>query len=57
MRSDIDPEATAAFLIAGWEGMAGMAKGTRDKDLVMRMGGVMEHFLESLKPSEVGAGV
>lgn len=57
VRSDIDPEATATFLIATWEGMAGMAKGTRDKELMMRVGGVLVDFLESLRPAEVGARV
>jgi len=56
VRPDLDVEATAAFLIAGWEGMAGMAKGTGDAALLTRMGGVMERYLEGLRPEGVTAG-
>ena len=56
VRHDIDAEATAGFLIASWEGMAGMAKGTGDMSLLMRMGGVMERYLDDLRPAAVPAG-
>ena len=50
VRDDIDPEGVAAFLIATWEGMAGLGKGTRDLELVIRAGKVVEGFLDTLRP-------
>ena len=56
IRPDVDTDATAAFVIASWEGMAGMAKGTGDLELVMGMGRVLESFLDGLRPAHVPAG-
>lgn len=52
VRSDVDPEATAAFLVASWEGMAGTGKTSCDRGLMRSMAGVMERFLEGLRPDE-----
>jgi TetR/AcrR family transcriptional repressor of nem operon len=50
VREDVDPEATAAFLVAAWEGMSGTGKTSRDRNLMRSMGSVMESFLETLRP-------
>lgn len=55
VRSDVDAAGVAAFLIATWEGMAGLGKGTRDMELVVRGGKVVETFMQSLRPADVGA--
>lgn len=54
VRADVDASGVAAFLIATWEGMAGLGKGTRDMELLVRGGKVAEAFMRSLRPAEAG---
>lgn len=57
VRHDVDAAGVAAFLIATWEGMAGLGKGTRDMELLVRGGKVAEAFMQSLRPAEVGSSL
>jgi TetR/AcrR family transcriptional repressor of nem operon len=50
VRRDIDPSATATFVICTIEGLAGTAKSTRSLPLVLAAGGVLMQFLETLRP-------
>jgi AcrR family transcriptional regulator len=53
VRGDIDPDATAAFLIGALEGMAGLAKTVGSRELLLDMSAPALVFLESLRPKEV----
>jgi len=55
VRVDVDPSATATFIVSSLEGLAGTAKSSRDLPLVMAAGGVLIQFLESLRPSAPGS--
>ena len=50
VRTDIDATATATFIVSTIEGLAGTAKSTRDRALVVAAGKVLLQFLETLKP-------
>ena len=50
VRGDIDPSATATFIVSAIEGLAGTAKSTRNRPLVLSAGGVLLQFLETLRP-------
>jgi TetR/AcrR family transcriptional repressor of nem operon len=51
VRDDVEPSATATFIVSAIEGLAGTAKSTRDLPLVLAAGGVLVQFLESLRPA------
>jgi hypothetical protein len=55
VRGDLDPEAMAAFLVAAWEGIAGMGKASRDPELMASMAKIMESFLEGMRPEAIAA--
>ncbi len=55
VRSDVDPAAIGAFLVAGIEGMATTAKSSRDRPLAMSVGKTFSQFLESLRPAPAEA--
>ncbi len=50
VRTDVDPLATATFLIAAVEGMAGVAKATHSREVLIEMTAPAIVFLESLRP-------
>ena len=50
VRADISPDATATFIVSAIEGLAGTAKSTRDRGLVLAAGMVLLQFLETLRP-------
>ena len=50
VRADIDPDATATFIVSTIEGLAGTAKSTRDRELVLAAAMVLLQFLETLRP-------
>ena len=50
VRTDVDPLATATFLIAAVEGMAGVAKTTHSREVLVDMATPARVFLESLRP-------
>lgn len=50
VRSDIDPDSTATFIIAASEGMAGLAKAAQSRIVVRNGCASMDLFLDSLKP-------
>ncbi len=54
VRADIDPEATATFIVSAIEGLAGTAKSTRDHSLVLAVMAVLVQFLETLRPVTTG---
>ena len=50
VRADISPDATATFVVSAIEGLAGTAKSTRDRGLVLATAMVLLQFLETLRP-------
>jgi len=56
VREDVDPDATALFLIASWEGMAGVAKSLRDRERARAILDVLAGLLEGLRPEGATAG-
>ena len=50
VRADISPDATATFIVSTIEGLAGTAKSTRDRGLVLAAATVLFQFLETLRP-------
>ncbi len=56
VRADVDPEATALFLIASWEGMAGVAKSLQDRAQAAAVLGVLGELVEGLRPARPVAG-
>ena len=50
VRADISPEATGTFIVAAIEGLAGTAKSTRDRALVLAAAMVLLQFLDTLRP-------
>jgi len=54
VRGDVDPEAVAAFFIASFEGLASLAKTTRDRDRAGQIIRVMAQYLEGLRPAAGG---
>ncbi|HOV04137.1 MAG TPA: TetR family transcriptional regulator C-terminal domain-containing protein [Kaistiaceae bacterium] len=51
VRPDVDPRAAAIFILAGFEGMVGLAKSTRDPDMRDAAMGEARRYLESLRAS------
>jgi TetR/AcrR family transcriptional repressor of nem operon len=51
VRDDVDAEATALFLIASWEGMAGVAKSLRDRERARAILDVLAELIEGLRPT------
>lgn len=49
VRKDIDPVATATFIVSSLEGIAGTAKSTRDYELTTSAAKVLFQFIASLK--------
>lgn len=56
VRADIDAEATALFLIASWEGMAGVAKSLQDRAQAAAVLSVLGELVEGLRPARPAAG-
>lgn len=56
VRSDVDEQATAAFLVAALEGCLGTSKTARDRQLLGRCGQGLMHYLESLRATGDGRG-
>ncbi len=54
VRADISPEATATLIVSTIEGLAGTAKSTRNRSLVLTAAAVLMQFLESLRPVAAG---
>lgn len=52
VRADVDPVATAGFIVSAIQGLAGTAKSSRDYELVLAAGGVMLEFISGLKPAQ-----
>ena len=50
VRTDLDPEATAAFLVASFEGIAGTAKGLKDKEFAEKLMHTFLTLVETLRP-------
>ena len=50
VRTDLDPAATAAFLVSSVEGIAGTAKSSKDIQFARQIAAVLESFIESLRP-------
>ena len=50
VRADIIPDATGTFIVAAIEGLAGTAKSTRDRELVLAAAMVLLQFFETLRP-------
>jgi len=50
VRTGIDPDATAAFLIASFEGLFGIAKATASRSLARAMIDVLLDFIDGLRP-------
>ena len=51
VRPELDPDATAAFLVAACEGSIGLAKGSQDVELLATCACGIVQFLETLRPS------
>ncbi len=51
VRADIDPDATGTFIVSTFEGLAGTAKSTRDRKLVLSAAMVLRQFFETLRPA------
>ncbi len=51
VRTDLDPDAMAAFLVAALEGMAGTAKSAQDREVAMAMLNVYVKTLDTLRPT------
>lgn len=49
VRSDIQPDAAATFIIAAIEGCVGMAKNAQDINVLYECGAGLVHYLESLR--------
>ncbi|MEM7353976.1 MAG: hypothetical protein AAF657_24455, partial [Acidobacteriota bacterium] len=59
VRSEIDPDTTAAFLVASLEGSIGLAKGSQDPSLLETCTRGVIQFLETLRsppPATASAG-
>lgn len=54
VRKDIDPEATAAFIVAAFEGAIGSVKTSRSLPLARMIVSGLEAYVESLRPSRHG---
>ncbi len=50
VRPDVDPDRTAAFLVASIEGIIGMAKSAQDVELGRQMAEVLVDFIDGLRP-------
>lgn len=50
VRADLDPEATAAFLVASFEGISGMAKAQKDRQFAERLLATLLTLVETLRP-------
>lgn len=50
--TQVDAEATAAFLIASLEGCIGMAKNAQSREILNQCGSGILNYLDSLRPSE-----
>jgi len=50
VRTDVEPRAVAAFVIATFEGAVGMTKNTRRPDYLRMTAHQMEQYLETLRP-------
>ena len=50
VRTDLDPEATAAFLVASFEGIAGTAKGLKDREFAEKLLQTFLTLVETLRP-------
>lgn len=51
VRRDIDLDATGTFIVSACEGLAGTAKSTRDRKLVLSTAMVLRQFFETLRPA------
>lgn len=49
VRSDLDPAATAALIVAMHQGAAGTAKAARNREIAQRCGRAMFHYLDQLR--------
>jgi len=57
VRSDVDPEETATFIMAAFEGCLSLAKTTQDVQVLRAGKGSMARYLESLRATEGGSSV
>ncbi len=49
VRRDLDPDAMAAFLVASFEGITGVAKNAQDRELARKMVGVLLGIIDGLR--------
>jgi AcrR family transcriptional regulator len=56
VRSDVDVEKTATFILASLEGTVGLAKNAQDPAVFEASRYSLETFLDSLRPAEVAVG-
>lgn len=50
VRKDVDPDATAAFLVAVFEGIASSAKAAKSREHLKQVAGTVAALIESLRP-------
>jgi AcrR family transcriptional regulator len=51
VRPDLDPDATSAFLVAAFEGISGMAKAQKSRDVAERLFGTFLTLVDTLRPA------
>ncbi len=55
IRQDLDPDSTAAFLVAVFEGIAGAGKAAKSRDHIKQLAGAVLDLVETLRPARGSA--